>query len=165
MNKRPPQSEKPLGRSTASYFCLLLTSFIFIAPLKILTANPLVDYQWKNRLVLVSIPESEMRDSFRKQIEKVLNEKRSGLADRDLVVIDVSGAGRQMGGAIRFAESESKALRRRLSIGDGSAEFLLLGKDGKVKARQTDKLNLEQFFALIETMPMRKEEMRRRNRD
>ena len=40
----------------------------------------------------------------------------------------------------------------------------LVGKDGGKKARQTGRLDLQAFFDLIDTMPMRLREMEHKNK-
>lgn len=79
------------------------------------------------------------------------------LADRDLLYFLLSGDARYSnaptppGGAL-WDEVQ------RLVEKDG---FVLIGRDGSVKARY-DRLDLDAVFALIDTMPMRVQEMRAR---
>lgn len=120
-------------------------------------ADPLDSHRWKHRLILSFV---STRDAA-KAVEVSLHKMRSGVLDRDLVVMDVSASNR-IGGALRFSNEESEALRRRLSIPSQGNHFVLIGKDGGVKARQRGDLSLEKFFALIDTMPMRRAEMRRK---
>jgi len=41
-----------------------------------------------------------------------------------------------------------------------TALFVLIGKDGGEKSRQSGKLDIEQWFDQIDSMPMRQREMR-----
>ena len=132
-------------------------SFAFLNMGAIGAADALDSHRWKHRLVIAFV---STRDAAR-EVESSLRKLRPGVLDRDLLVMDVS-ASTQIRGAIRFPIDESEALRRRLSIPSEGNHFVLIGKDGGVKARQSGNLSLDEFFALIDTMPMRREEMRRK---
>jgi hypothetical protein len=119
--------------------------------------DPLDSHRWKHRLIIASVT---TRDAA-KEVESSLRKLRSEILDRDLRVLDVSSSTR-IKGAIGFSKKESEALRQRLSIPTNGNHFVLIGKDGGVKARQNGDLSLEKFFALIDTMPMRQQEMRRK---
>ncbi len=116
-------------------------------------ASPLGDYRWKNRLIVVSVPDGAARAEMVADFQK----RRAALEDRDLIVIDASPTPLGVPGAVRPEDLE--AVRKSWKLG-GKAVFVLIGKDGGEKSRQTEKLDLEKFFALIDTMPMRKAEMR-----
>jgi hypothetical protein len=58
--------------------------------------------------------------------------------------------------------SEAKALRTRYGAEDGSTfTALLIGKDGGVKWRDREPADLSRIFSLIDSMPMRRQEMTR----
>ena len=44
-----------------------------------------------------------------------------------------------------------------------SFRVVLIGKDGGVKLRQEEPISVADLFALIDSMPMRKQEMRQRS--
>lgn len=121
------------------------------------SANPLAEYKWENRIIVASMPGGESQ----REAGDALKENRAGVTDRDLIVFDVTPMRRKTVGMKRLSKEATEQLRDRLSIGDEPV-FILIGKDGEVKARQTGSLDLKKFFALIDTMPMRKEEMRKK---
>ncbi len=125
-------------------------------------ANPLSDYRWKNRLIIASLPAGWEHREERKAVEEALKAKRVGVLDRDLLVIDVSPKKRFIDGATRLPDESVAEIRDRFSLDESAGKpiFVLVGKDGGAKARQTGKLDLDRFFVLIDTMPMRKREMR-----
>ena len=59
------------------------------------------------------------------------------------------------------AES-AEMLRRRFEIEKDSFVVILIGKDGGVKMVREDRLSLQEVFDRIDSMPMRRQEMRER---
>jgi len=53
-------------------------------------------------------------------------------------------------------------LRKQFSISDNTFTLLLIGKDGSVKAQQTQTVDLQKLFAFIDGMPMRQPEMKKK---
>ena len=55
-------------------------------------------------------------------------------------------------------------LERELIVVDASGDSgkLLVGKDGGIKERRTEKFEIEELFAIIDAMPMRIREMHER---
>jgi hypothetical protein len=75
-----------------------------------------------------------------------LTTDKSGLVERDIVVLsDVSAPGRSQ-------------FREALQI-DGF-EIFLIGMDGGVKLRSKTPISVEELYAVIDAMPMRRREMR-----
>jgi hypothetical protein len=121
-------------------------------------ANPLDSYQWKNRLILASVPSSEGVDP----LAVVLSTNRSKLDERDLVVINVSLGSAQIPGTVRLDPRQTNILREefKLNASKTTPSFVLIGKDGGEKARQTGDLNLPLWLDLIDEMPMRRDELK-----
>ena len=138
-----------------SRLAAILTAILTLGSL--LGAEP-SSYRWKNRVIVVSTS----RPDQAKAVEAVLKREQSGILDRDLVVIDVSGHGKRIAHAVRPSGEELTSWRRRFSLTGDEDSFVLIGKDGGVKSRQTGTLNLARWFTLIDAMPMRQEEMRER---
>ena len=128
------------------------TLLLLLAMLSPLSADPLKPYLWKNRIILIHSEETS--DELKKQKDE--------LADRDLIILRLSSSGKALPNEVSLTEKEREELRARYKVADDDpATFILLGKDGGEKARQTKKLDLEKFFALIDTMPMRRSEMKK----
>jgi hypothetical protein len=109
-----------------------------------LAQEALDQYLWKNRPVLLFAP-SERDEAYGLQMETLAADK-SGLAERHIVVLsDVRAHG-------------GSQLREALEI-DGF-EIVLIGKDGGVKLRSKTPLDVEKLYAVIDSMPMRRREMR-----
>ena len=126
------------------------------------SAEPLEAYRWKNRLIIASVPSEEARNQF----AAALAANRAEIDERDLKVIDVSAKRTRIAGAIRLEPKQTSALRERLKLNAGgtAAVFILIGKDGGEKARWRGPLPLESWTALIDEMPMRREEILRQGK-
>ena len=120
-----------------------------------LSANPLEKYLWKNRILVVL---SEGKNST---LNQQLLKNREALTDRDLIVINLTTEKVKLVDQVRPTNEERIALLKKFKISKAeSPTFILIGKDGGEKSRQTEALDLEKIFALIDTMPMRKAEMK-----
>ena len=106
----------------------------------------LEDYLWKNRVIITF--SSDEQHPERLSIKEQIDLHRCGFRDRDLVHIDL------IQGSAGFDEMSQK-----FSVSGEGFQLLLLGKDGGVKKR-TSTVSLEEVFSLIDTMPMRRREMR-----
>lgn len=116
-------------------------------------------YRWKNRpLVVFAASASDPR--FRQQMG-IVSRGRSGLRDRDMVVIRVVGdtVTTRLG---RGPGLSAAALRRRYGVKPGQFRALLVGKDTGVKISSAQPLSLKRLFVTIDAMPMRRREMRQR---
>lgn len=100
-------------------------------------------YRWEKRPVVIFGASAEDPD-VRRQIE-MLSAVRSGLRDRDIVVL---------------TDTDPKALGRlRTGLALEGFAVLLVGKDGGVKLREDHPVTPDRLFALIDRMPMRQREM------
>lgn len=75
---------------------------------------------------------------------------REAIQDRDLVVQESPGAGSDV------------EWRGRYRVPPDRLTLILVGKDGVEKRRDDRAVPLEEIFALIDAMPMRRREMRER---
>ena len=110
------------------------------------SVDVLRDYLWTNRVIVTfsaneSAPE---RLLLLRQIAQHPCEFRK----RDLVHIDL------ISGSVDY-----QSLSQRFAMDGKDFKLVLIGKDGKMKLHTTA-VSLEDIFALIDTMPMRKKEMR-----
>lgn len=107
---------------------------------------------WKNRVIVVYTPNASAKD-FQKQ-RQFLSEKTKGLKERDLVIIECVG---------KTLSSEDKNYVARHFNHDLSAFGVwLVGKDGGTKLSENKPVTTEEFFSLIDAMPMRQAEIRKR---
>jgi hypothetical protein len=87
---------------------------------------------------------------------------RDGIADRDMLAIAVIGDDVKTIYGEAPAGMDANTLRARYQVEAGSSfTALLIGKDGGVKWREQRPADPGELFALIDTMPMRRQEMKR----
>ncbi len=110
------------------------------------SADVLRDYLWTNR-VIVTFSENESVPE-RLLLIKQIQQYPCDYMRRDLVHVDLIAG-----------SNDYKILSQRFSLSDKEFKLVLVGKDGKTKL-YTRAAALEDIFALTDTMPMRKKEMR-----
>ncbi len=125
---------------------LLLIGF----PLMSVHSITLNEYIWKNRVVVTFSPskKNSERRHFLNSIKKNLCEFNS----RNIIHFDL----------IFNEENQEiekiKNFFKNLSLSASEFRLILIGKDGEIKLNSR-KTSLEEIFSLIDTMPMRQEEM------
>ena len=126
-----------------------------------LKAQDLDKYQWKNRIILI-ITENEGSDVLNRQLQ-VLKDENKGLKERKLKIFQISpGKYRECFPREKDWTTAEKSIYE-LKKSNTDYEILLIGLDGGVKLRQTEILETEKLFDIIDSMPMRQAEMRRKN--
>jgi Domain of unknown function (DUF4174) len=118
-------------------------------------------YRWQNRILLVFAPDADSA-LYRRQQEMLLVAER-GLNERDMVIIfvirdTVSTKGRPA------AAVAAVDLRDAYGVLPHEFRVVLIGKDGDVKLRQEEPISMADLFALIDAMPMRKQEIGQRSK-
>lgn len=101
-------------------------------------------YKWQNRPVLLFAPGKD--DSAYAEQMHIFETARAGLAEREVVVL--SDTAPDDGGALREA------------YGIDGFTMILVGKDGTMKLRDHAPIPAAELFARIDSMPMRRREMR-----
>ena len=122
---------------------LTLTNLMITMPLQ---ATPLKDHLWKNRVIITF--SASAKEPERLALQKQMEEKACAFTDRNLVHIDL------LQGSEDFDE-----MSQQFAVSSSGFQLLLLGKDGGIKLRSST-ASLEDIFSLIDTMPMRRKEMR-----
>lgn len=115
------------------------------------------NFVWKNRPVVVVAPAAD--DPLLTDQVARLSSRAPALAERDMVVITVADSDVRVDGK-PASGIYADALRARFGIMRGERAVLLIGKDGGVKLRRDTSVAPEELFALIDSMPMRRREMR-----
>jgi hypothetical protein len=120
----------------------------------------LSQFQWKNRLLFLFAPNRNhpMFDS----LHKSLSAQKAEVADRDLVIFEILESDPSSMNSKHLASEAALSLRKRYKVNQGEFAVLLVGKDGGIKLNRQNETRLEDIFALIDTMPMRREEIRQK---
>ena len=122
-------------------------------------ASPLDAYAWEARPLLI-FASSDSAPTLRRQLE-VLRPHQDELLEREVPVIVVTEDAVRMNG--QDAPMSAAALRSRYRISADEFAILLIGKDTGVKLWERETVRPSRIFDLIDSMPMRQQEMRRRS--
>jgi hypothetical protein len=122
----------------------------------------LSQFQWKNRLLFLLAPNRNhpMFDS----LHNSLSAQKAEVADRDLVIFEILESDPSSMNSKYLASEAALSLRKRYKVNQDEFAVLLVGKDGGIKLNRQNETRLEDIFALIDAMPMRREEMRQKIR-
>lgn len=129
--------------------------------------SPLTTLQDHHRVLLVFAPASSA-PQFTKQ-QELLKNRASDLMDRDLIVIPVLTTWTTADSGLRdenvpfTSQAEQNNLRHRFNTNTQTFTVILLGKDGGEKLRSSTPVTMEKLAALIDSMPMRQQELRQRS--
>lgn len=126
--------------------------------------DPLAAYRWEHRLLVLHLPDTDagrkVLQAFRVSLDALMPE----VIDRDLLVVPVGELPNETGvlrPTVVLSEPDRAAVRRQLGLRDGTMQLVLIGKDGGIKLRQSQgEFDLERVFAVIDTMPMRRAEVK-----
>ncbi len=117
-------------------------------------------YQWKNRIIIIFAPSSDS-DGYREQMGE-FRAQEDGIQDRDLIILELFENGEGRLGDTSLSERVAPKMRRQFNVMEGKFSLILVGKDGTVKLRSKIPVSISEIFSLIDAMPMRQEEMRRK---
>ena len=132
---------------------LILIPFILMPLLS--HSQALETYRWKNRILLLCEKQEELSRS-RKQIGMFSKVKKE-MEERQLLLLIYDGRN------LRDENTEVLASTRVGLLKEDFEGVLLIGKDGGVKFESDFFVTPEAILGLIDSMPMRRAEMRRKN--
>jgi len=147
-----------MPKTTTDLLTVALTCAIFAG--KDVLSMDLNQFQWKNRLLFIFAPRDD--DSSYRALHSEISTQRGEVSERDLVVFSIFEIGPSFMETTRIASGVAKAIRNKFAAPLGRFSCILVGKDGGVKLRQEAPIKLMDIFALIDAMPMRREEMRQK---
>ena len=121
---------------------ILLLSFMTIMIPKELQGIELSRYLWKNRIILTFADDEDHPDLIKLKAE--MKENECEILNRDLLYFHFSNDGKT---------------GNHISTNDQSFRILLIGKDGGIKYESKRSVSLNHLLELIDSMPMRQDEM------
>ena len=116
---------------------------------------------WTHRPLLIFTPSIDVGAI---ELRAAIRHAAAEFRDRDMILIEVYENGRAMLDGRELPEGTAQVLRQRYGVAEGETTLILVGKDGGEKLRASDFSDLEPFSDQIDTMPMRRDEMRQRSR-
>ena len=122
----------------------------------------LASHRWKHRVILLFAPETD-HPTLLKQLA-LLTKHANEVTDRDLVFYQILPSAGLTPAAKLLSSEQAQKLYRKYSVSYDQFTFLLIGKDGTEKLRRQTLVPLPELFALIDGMPMRRAEMKRKNK-
>ena len=124
-----------------------------------LSAQDLSVHKWENRLLIVLTEDTE-DILYMKQLEELSN-CREGMENRKLIVYQSTPDKFQTGLETKEKWQNSSEIYKKYNGNKPGFQVLLIGLDGGIKMDQSEILTCEKLFGTIDTMPMRKAEMRK----
>jgi len=138
-------------------FVLIIIMSAFVTSNKV-SAIDLSKYRWKNRLIISLISESGYSES--QQQSKNRDIELNGWNERDLVLIELGPNNIIKINGISKNNMNSENLKNYFSAEKYSYLSIILGKDGNEKLRSQKAISNKTIFELIDSMPMRKQEIK-----
>jgi hypothetical protein len=156
-----------LPMTTSTLTLALLSAVMLFSPLSAgADPDPLSQYRWTHRLLVLDVPDTEPGRATLATFRTSLGDRMEEVLARDLLIVpvgDLPHPGDLLQPAAALGATERSGVRRRLGLQGRGAQLVLIGKDGGIKARQSEGVfDLERLFALIDSMPMRRAEMGQR---
>ena len=112
-----------------------------------------------------AVPQQSLKPSgetvtLDKQID-LLRDYRPDLRDRDMVVLSTTGTRETTAdiGYVAIPRGTARQLRRQFEPASTGLTVILIGKDGGEKARWQHVVEPQEIFDLIDSMPMRRQEL------
>ena len=129
---------------------IILILLLIIFPVMLINSSPLDKYLWKNRVIVTFSPSKN--NTERNYFVNSINRNLCKFNSRNIIHIDFI-----------FNENDQKIENfessfENISLSSSEFRLILIGKDGGIKLNSR-KISLEEIFSLIDTMPMRQEEM------
>ncbi|MFK7852301.1 MAG: DUF4174 domain-containing protein [Akkermansiaceae bacterium] len=123
---------------------------LFLSSHVAMAQNQISDFQWKNRLLIVS--------GATENLIKQITSENDGLRDRNLKVFILSGAENN---PFPAKLELTKEFSKRLSPDLKNPKVYLIGKDGRTTLEwKLSEFTFKKLYASIDAMPMRQREMR-----
>lgn len=102
-------------------------------------------------------------EAERSQFEAAIESWEAEIVDRDILMVNLGDIDLDTNHELAISEDEKRLWRDLWQLPMAESRFILVGKDGGAKAFQREALDLPLFFELIDQMPMRIAEMRRKS--
>ncbi len=162
--KADPNKTDCQAKHSLFLFCAMAAIFMGV-----LTANAetggrdlnLEQFKWENRLLFLFAPEQSSPEFS--ELQREISGRQPGVADRDLVVFKILENGSSRMNSTEMDSQTAAAIRKRFFVPEGRFTVILVGKDGGIKMKTEAPVTLDEIFDRIDSMPMRKEEMRRKD--
>lgn len=121
----------------------------------------LTKFQWKNRLLFLFAEDAN--DPLFKNLQSQIMAQKAEVDDRDLIVFELPAQGPARMNNGPLDQKEAGSIRSQFAVPSSAFSLILVGKDGGIKLKREDRVGLSEVFGLIDSMPMRQNEMRQKS--
>ena len=115
-------------------------------------------FRWDKRVLVISAAALDDRSLSEQQDDLAATAEQ--FADRDMVLVTLLDDAVSTAADRALTSNEVSKAREQLEIAPGSFSVRLIGKDGSVKLARNEVTPMANIYALIDSMPMRRAEMR-----
>ena len=119
-------------------------------------------HRWENRLLII-LSTSKNNPKYKQQILE-FEGSATKMKERKLLVYQVTPKAYRKGLDEHTGWSEGDALFKKYKTENSDFVVILIGLDGGIKLRETTLVTAEKLFALIDSMPMRRSELRKQGK-
>ena len=140
-----------MRQGMATIFALVLITSAQVS------AYDLTQHEWQHRLLVLIAPQAGDPDIAAQQRD--IGQRQDALQDRDIRVIRLY-ADRGFFEKTALTAQTVQDLRVQLGVTAADRVAILIGKDGGIKKRAALDIELREILLLIDSMPMRRSEMR-----
>jgi hypothetical protein len=121
----------------------------------------LAQFQWKNRLLFIFA--QDVSHPLLKGLQSQIAAQKAEVEERDLIVFEVPAQGPARMNTNPLDQQEADSIRNHFAVPCNAFSLILVGKDGGIKLKRSDQVDLSEVFGLIDSMPMRQREMRQKS--
>ena len=121
-------------------------------------AEDLSKHKWENRLVLI-ISQDEFQSNYQNQLNEFIKDS-NGIIDRKILIYHILPKKYKTGLLDKSDWKYSEKFFKKYSKNDNQFEIILVGLDGGIKLRQEEIITTDKLFAVIDSMPMRVQEIK-----
>ena len=124
----------------------------------------LEEFQWENRILIIETP-NKSNERYQSQMNEFVN-LEVDLLDRKMLIIEIVADQYKTTNYLleqndtEWKELESSSKKSTIE----TFKVTLIGLDGSIKLEQKDILTKEELFRIIDSMPMRKSELRNKTK-
>ena len=140
------------------YLWMLVVAVSGIPAAEATSEIDLSDYRWKHRPLFIFAP--SVTDTTFLKLDKRLIQSVPEIEDRDMIIFRIFEDSPSRVSNKPMSPRDAEALRRHFGIETGRFSVVLVGKNGGVKWVAHRDTDLQSIFNLIDSMPMRQQEMR-----
>lgn len=135
---------------------------LLLLALPTLLMGQLDKHTWEDRLILL-FAKAETQKDYQQQLH-LLQDQSTELSDRDLLLYSIFLEKGIRPDQTPLTSKWHQQIQERYNPNQQDFLFLLIGKDGGVKLKSAEAVPPVQLYTLIDGMPMRRVEMRRKKK-